>query len=121
MARGYYTPPPPPLLVTYGSNFEILIIFSQNGLVLYGQWITNDNLVLDIPQLSNKQVTLYLLKEGEPGNLESATSRLNDQEILWDTHLPVANLRGNHTSLPITLPPYSQFFIVLGSDQSKSK
>uniref|UniRef100_A0A914E6A2 Heparanase n=1 Tax=Acrobeloides nanus TaxID=290746 RepID=A0A914E6A2_9BILA len=94
---------------------------NQNGLVLYGQWITNDSLVLDVPQLSNKQVTLYLLKEGEPGNLESATSRLNDQQILWDTHLPVANLRGNHTSLPITLPPYSQFFIVLGSDQSKSK
>jgi hypothetical protein len=85
---------------------------NNNALVLYGQYSGNNSFTIDIPQLTDKQVTLYLFKEGEPGNLQSNLSRINGQLIDWDTHKPMANIQGAQADLPITLPSYSLFFIV---------
>ena len=98
-----------------------VFVFSDGGFVVYGQWVSNTSFTLDIPQLMNKNVVLYLYKEGEPGNLQSDKARLNDQLLDWDVHRPIANAKGNYTTLPITLPGISQFFIVSHSDTSKTR
>jgi hypothetical protein len=81
--------------------------------------MSNDSFVIDFPQFSNKQVIAYVIKEGEPGNLESKSSRINDKLIEWVTHGPGPNIQGSITNLPISLPGFSQFFIV--ADQTSSE
>ena len=81
--------------------------------------MSNTSFTLDFPQITNKQVIAYILKEGESGNLQSKSSRLNGAPLSWSTHQPGPNMRGNATSLPLTIPDYSQFFIIVNRTQSE--
>lgn len=88
------------------------LFFSNDGYVIYGQYVLNKSITIDIPQLANRQVTVYLLKEGTPGNLQSNLTRINDQLIDWDAH-QATNIQGKRMTLPVTLLGYSLFYIVV--------
>ena len=92
---------------------------SSNATVVYGINVANSSVTLDLPLWSSRQVTLYLLTAGEVGNLQSAYNQLNGQLLTWKPHEPVTNIQGVVTSLPVTLPEYSQFFIVQHPATSK--
>ena len=38
----------------------------------------------------------------------------------WQPHAPIVNIKGNATTLPIEIPPYSQFYISAGQLTSKN-
>jgi hypothetical protein len=38
----------------------------------------------------------------------------------WQPHVPIVNIKGNATTLPIEIPPYSQFYINAGQLTSKN-
>src|SRR3569623_880061 len=101
------------------NRFLIYPSFLSNGIAIYGQWMSNDSFVIDFTQFSNKQVNAYVIKEGESGNLESKSSRINGKLIECVTHGPGPNIQGSIMNLPINLPGYSQFFIV--ADQTLSE
>lgn len=94
-------------------------LFSSNSSVLYGINVGNFSISLDLPLWSSKQVTLYVLTTGQEGNLESEQNQLNGQLLSWKPHEPVTNMEGVIANLPVTLPSYSQFFIVQGEEQSR--
>ena len=73
--------------------------------------LANYSISLALPQLTNNQVVVYIVKESEPGNLQSKTTKLNGEVMDWTSHEPIFNIKGNVTTLPIEIPPYSQFFI----------
>jgi ATP-dependent Zn protease len=98
----------------------LMRLFSTNGVVVYGINIGNSSYTLDFPQFSNRNVTLYLVKEAYSGNLGSNLSTLNGEILNWAKHQPEAQLKGIVKTLPIVLPEYSQFFIVIGENKSKS-
>ena len=79
---------------------------------MYGIKLDNASFTLDIPSLTNKQATVYILNSNDSTNLASKTSMLNGRAIEWDTHQPDPDLNGVVVSLPIQIPGYSQFFIV---------
>lgn len=79
--------------------------------------MSNESITLDFPNANSKQATVYLLKESEPGNLQSHSSTLNGRLLEWKTHEPLPELARNVATLPIQLPGYSQFFIVINQNQ----
>src|SRR6185437_282280 len=90
--------------------------FSSSSLVLYGFYLSNDSFTLDLPGISYKTVTTYVLEPADSGrSLQSFTSKLNGNVISWSKNANVPDLtaQGNLTSLPVTLPGYSQFFVVI--------
>ena len=76
--------------------------------MVYGVNVANYSFTLNLPQLTNNQIIAYIIKEGEPGNLQSKNSRLNGEVMEWQPHVPIVNIKGNATTLPIEIPPYSQ-------------
>jgi hypothetical protein len=99
--------------------WKLFFYFSSDGIVVYGINVANSSHILDFPQISNKQVTTYIIKEGEPGNLQSSTSSLNGQILEWATHQSIVNIKGQSTSLPLEIPAYSQFFVILGQEKGR--
>ena len=93
--------------------------FSSNGFVIYGSNLDNVSSTIDVPSLSNKQVTVYLLNSNDTRDLRSKTSTLNGQAIDWNSHQPGPNLQGLVTTLPVEISAHSQFFLVV--NQSKSR
>lgn len=108
-------------LVKSGLKIRFLneIFCRTNGFVVYGINIANYSFTFDLPQLTNKQVVVYIIKESEPGNLESKTTNLNGELMEWTSHEANVNMKGNVTTLPIEIPAYSQFFIEAGQTPSK--
>lgn len=93
--------------------------FSSDGVVVYGEILSNASFTLNFPDFSNFDATLYLLKEGEPGNLTSKTSRLNGQPLSWMSHEPIVSIQGQPVTFPLEIPAYSQIFITLQPKSSK--
>lgn len=74
--------------------------------------LSNDTTTIDLPEIQNKQITLYLVQSSTPGDLLSL-NMLNGQFLEWTTHLFYPNYVGNVTTLPIKLPGFSQFFVIV--------
>jgi hypothetical protein len=89
--------------------------------VLYGFYLSDYSFTLDLPGISYKNVTTYVLETADPArSLQSFNSKLNGNVINWSKNANVPDLttQGNLTSLPVTLSGYSQFFVVIEYEAS---
>uniref|UniRef100_A0A914DVR3 C-type lectin domain-containing protein n=1 Tax=Acrobeloides nanus TaxID=290746 RepID=A0A914DVR3_9BILA len=95
---------------------------SGNGFVLYGLNIYScleNGLIIDLPDVNNKQITAYVLTGYNDDNLGLASryASLNNALLNWTSHQPTPNIQGQVASLPFTVPPYSLFFLVVNQTQ----
>ena len=80
--------------------------------MVYGQLSNSQFSIVDFPGVP-RQVTAYILTPGEPRNLATETINVNGNVLQWTSHQAYPDIQGYETTLPIQIPAYSLFFLVL--------